>query len=258
MLHGRLAEWEAMQTKAHAANEARGAPAAPLLDSLLTASTDIWFRERLARGVRLLDSALAREPPPVLQSPRPGAPLSGLQQPHLEAAVAYALAREPERARALLAQYDARVRDAALRRFFEPRRHDALAEIALAEGRPLDAVREFRLSDVRPDGPATGCAICLYLRLGRAYDLAEMPDSAIVMFERYLATPFFARGRPDAWFLAGVLKRLGELYEARGDRARAATYYAKFVELWKDADPELQPKVADVRRRLARLRGTER
>jgi hypothetical protein len=84
-----------------------------------------------------------------------------------------------------------------------------------------------------------------------------MPDSAIAAFERYLAAPDFDRQSlgwqfaGDPAFLAGVRKRLGELYEAKGERARAATHYAAFVELWKDAAPELQPKVAAVRRRLA-------
>ena len=49
-------------------------------------------------------------------------------------------------------------------------------------------------------------------------------------------------------------KRLGELYEARGDTKRAAEHYAAFVELWKRADPELQPKVAEARMRLERVR----
>jgi hypothetical protein len=61
----------------------------------------------------------------------------------------------------------------------------------------------------------------------------------------------------DAWWLAGTHKRLGELYEARGDKARAASHYARFVELWKSADPELQPKVREVRARLARLSAGE-
>ena len=39
---------------------------------------------------------------------------------------------------------------------------------------------------------------------------------------------------------------------------RAHEHYAAFVDLWKNADPELQPKVAAVRRRMARLRDTER
>ena len=43
--------------------------------------------------------------------------------------------------------------------------------------------------------------------------------------------------------------------EERGDSAKAAEYYDKFVELWKDADEELQPVVEDVRQRIARLIG---
>ena len=53
--------------------------------------------------------------------------------------------------------------------------------------------------------------------------------------------------------LAPTYVRLGELYEAKGDRRRALEYYGKFVDMWKKADPELQPRVADVRRRIAEL-----
>jgi tetratricopeptide (TPR) repeat protein len=63
---------------------------------------------------------------------------------------------------------------------------------------------------------------------------------------------------PDALYLAGVQKRLGELYDAKGDRQRAIEHYAKFVELWKNADPELQPKVAQAQARLAQLGAAER
>ena len=59
----------------------------------------------------------------------------------------------------------------------------------------------------------------------------------------------------DAEVLPATYKRLGELYEARGERAKAADYYTRFVNLWKDADAELQPAVRDVRGRLARLSG---
>jgi hypothetical protein len=64
-------------------------------------------------------------------------------------------------------------------------------------------------------------------------------------------------GTNDPLYLAATYKRLGELYEAKGDAKNAATYYTKFVELWKTADAELQPKVAEVKKRLARL-DTER
>jgi hypothetical protein len=61
----------------------------------------------------------------------------------------------------------------------------------------------------------------------------------------------------DAVVLAGIHKRLGELYEAKGENQKAASHYLAFIELWKNADPALQPKVAEVRQRLARLSNTE-
>jgi hypothetical protein len=51
-----------------------------------------------------------------------------------------------------------------------------------------------------------------------------------------------------------VRKRLGELYEAKGDTQRAATNLLAFIDLWKNADSEVQPKVQEARQRLARLK----
>jgi tetratricopeptide (TPR) repeat protein len=196
-----------------------------------------------------MDAALSRTPLRTIPDP---------DQPYFDVATVYALAGRPDRARTVLAQYAAAVHDSALVRDNEPHRHDALAEIALAERRPMDAVAEFRLGDVLPDGPADDCTQCLPSKLGRAYDAASMPDSAIANYERYLATPSMSRLRTDADLLAGIHKRLGELYEAKGDRVKAAGHYLTFVELWKNADPELQPKVVEVRQRLARLQDVEK
>lgn len=94
-------------------------------------------------------------------------------------------------------------------------------------------------------------------------------DSAIAMYERYVYERYVAARYAsrafgpvisvpdlgDAPHLAPTLRRLGELYEERGDRERATRCYGRFVESWKGADPELQPQVAEVRGRLARLRG---
>ncbi|HWP36045.1 MAG TPA: tetratricopeptide repeat protein, partial [Gemmatimonadales bacterium] len=55
--------------------------------------------------------------------------------------------------------------------------------------------------------------------------------------------------------LPNAYRRLGELYEAKGDREKALRYYGDFVDLWKDADPELQPVVREVKERMARLVG---
>jgi hypothetical protein len=48
-------------------------------------------------------------------------------------------------------------------------------------------------------------------------------------------------------------ERHGDLYEKRGDTTNAIRYYAKFVDLWKDADPELQPRVEAARRAMEAL-----
>ena len=59
----------------------------------------------------------------------------------------------------------------------------------------------------------------------------------------------------DPWARAPSLKRLGELYEARGDRAKAIENYSRFVDLWKDADPVLQPTVREAKARMVKLTG---
>jgi hypothetical protein len=46
------------------------------------------------------------------------------------------------------------------------------------------------------------------------------------------------------------MKRLAELYDARGKTAKAAATRGRLVQLWR-ADPELQPLVAEMRARLS-------
>lgn len=92
----------------------------------------------------------------------------------------------------------------------------------------------------------------------RAHDLAGQSASALAVYARYAATSEFGKLGTDALYLGPSLRRLGELYEAKGDRDNAIAQYTRFVELWKDADPELQPHVNDVRARLRRLAPVER
>lgn len=52
--------------------------------------------------------------------------------------------------------------------------------------------------------------------------------------------------------------RLGPIYEQIGEPAKARQAYALVAFAWKDADPELQPRVREARtaiQRLARGRG---
>jgi hypothetical protein len=57
----------------------------------------------------------------------------------------------------------------------------------------------------------------------------------------------------DAMSVAPAHKRLAELYDAKGDVAKAITHYRTYIEMWKGADPELQPWVTQARQRLAVL-----
>ncbi len=98
-------------------------------------------------------------------------------------------------------------------------------------------------------------SICALFELGEAYDRAGQTDSTLAIYERYISTPSLFRLSEDAVQLPIIYRRLGELYEERGDDERAADYYSRFVDLWKDADPELQPVVADARARVAQLVG---
>jgi tRNA A-37 threonylcarbamoyl transferase component Bud32/tetratricopeptide (TPR) repeat protein/TolB-like protein len=208
------------------------------------AVNDAWLRGDSARALARLDSAV-RARPLTPESP-PGSVL--------DVAHSYAAAGAPARARAIVAQFDAWARDSVDRQGFRGQRLYTEGSILLAEHRTDDAIRTFRRMDVDADGLPINCSFCMPFALGRAYDQANNADSTIANLERYLALPHRNRINTDAWLLGPIHKRLGELYEAKGNAKRAAEEYATFVELWKTADPDLQPKVAEVRTRLERVR----
>jgi hypothetical protein len=84
----------------------------------------------------------------------------------------------------------------------------------------------------------------------RLLDEAGRADSAVAYYERYLVEPWNYRIWNDASWLAPTHERLGQLYDERGDLESAALHFARFVELWEGADPELQPRVQAARARL--------
>jgi DNA-binding SARP family transcriptional activator/TolB-like protein/Tfp pilus assembly protein PilF len=58
----------------------------------------------------------------------------------------------------------------------------------------------------------------------------------------------------DLVYQAPFLFERGEMLEKMGRPKEAAAHYARFIELWRDAEPELRPRVVEARRRLARMR----
>jgi tetratricopeptide (TPR) repeat protein len=241
-IHGQIADAEQRYADSRRWDAQRGVRSAALNASLDSAWFDVWFRGKKEDAARRVESALQSHPVDSL-------PVA--ERPYTDLVSLFALAGRPELARQMSSAFE-RSRGTVVQIADTAFRHTMAGDIAMAEGKYADAIREYRISDVG------GCVICALPALGRAYDLAGNADSAIAVFTRFVETPYLLRGSPDAANLAGTYKRLGELHEAKGDRQKAVSYYTKFVELWNNADPDLQPKVAEVKKRLVRLSDSEK
>jgi tetratricopeptide (TPR) repeat protein len=240
---GKLADARRWHGEARRLGAEEGIKSDSLSGVATAAVIDVWYGGDSAKAVASLDAAASGS---VFEA------LPEIERPYVDFASAYAIAGRPERARAMLARFDAS-RRTVKRTGDQVIRHYMSGIIATADHRYDDAVREYRAADQR------GCLACVLPEIARAYDLSGNADSTIAALDRYLALRprSVSPSGADALYLAGAHKRLGELYEAKGDRTKAASHYTKFVELWKNADPELQPKVAEVKKRLARLSDTE-
>ena len=236
---GRLAEAE-RQTRFHIeVSEQRGLPGTALEDEAQIALQYVLLRGDTVTALRLLRTALEQRP---LNS------IPVLDRPAAAIALVYAVAGQTAEARRWLNAYEASVPEGIRRGDLDWYR--ATGWLALAEGRPKDAVTAF----VRGRSAAS-CWDCTAWAEGVANERANQPDSAIAAYERAVGPGSASKQVANAWGLAPSLKRLGELYEERGDRQRALDNYSRFVKLWKDADPVLQPTVREVRGRMAKLAG---
>ncbi len=150
----------------------------------------------------------------------------------------------------MLREYEAEVPEGVRRG--DPSRHSAAGYAAAAEGRTSEALGHFKAWQNEP----------AFFRDGSAFVQASLmeqsgqADSALAIYEAITAKP--AHGAllwAKRWNLAPAYERLGAMYEQRGQREQALEALSNFVELWKDADPVLQPRVRDAKERMARLAG---
>ena len=216
-----------------------GVKLTPLDTAIGFALNDAWFLGDSAGARRRIDQAIAALPLAQIEPAR---------RPYLELAQAHALTGRPALARAVMADHDASIRDSITLRAERDKRALTFGAILLGERKYADAVTELRKADV---GKCTACVLPL---LGWAYDMAGQKDSAIAVLDRYRRSPDLERSNLDQIFLAASLKRLGELYDAKGDAKHALEAYESFTRLWQDADAALQPQVKAVRARSERLR----
>jgi tetratricopeptide (TPR) repeat protein len=122
------------------------------------------------------------------------------------------------------------------------------ARIEMAAGRPAAAVERLRQPAADPVH-----AIYFLPDLGDAHERAGRPDLAIEAFEWYVTFRHARRLHRVPGHLGPVLLRLGALHEAAGDTARAVERYGQLADLWRDADPEVQPAVQYAERRIGAL-----
>jgi len=99
---------------------------------------------------------------------------------------------------------------------------------------PLYAtVREYTLEHAR------------YLRATLLHQLGRETEAL-----RWLETSF--QGAPNEFaYLAPAHMLRGEISEALNDRAKANEHYRRFIDLWKNCDPELRRTVQEAGKRLA-------
>jgi eukaryotic-like serine/threonine-protein kinase len=236
-VHGRIADAHRYLHEAWASFGADGAKEAAIQEASDQAQTVSWFLGDKSAAIRGIDDSLARHS---VDS------IAELNDAMARLVTAYAFAGRPDQARGVLTRWEQAHKRVT---FGEDSLYRALmqGQIALASNKPAEALAFFRAADV------AGCRVCTLPAIGQSYDLLGNADSTIAVFNRYLDTPAPDRGTTDGMFMPAIQKRLGELYEAKGDRQQALSHYMNFAELWKNADPELQPKVAEVRAKIARL-----
>ncbi len=237
---GRIAEAEKLASQLATILVASGARGSALFLEATPAQNRAYFLGDPKVMARAADSLM---PKSVLDS------LPADQRPYQGLGYVYAVAGEPERVRQLRAEWT-RVRPLEEQSPADSVYWSALT--AQSEGRWREAAMAYDDHRVR-----IRCAECDLTDAAQAWERAGEADSALTRYERSVT---MADGRTSGneevpWTLGPTYKRLGEMYEAKGDRAKALKYYGDFVDLWRDADAVLQPQVKDVRQRMAGLAG---
>jgi predicted Zn-dependent protease len=241
-VNGKLREANRLAAEGVAIDSARGNTSQVLMAPLWEANRSLWQRRDPERAVRELDAALRL---------RPLRNYSAVSRPYIMIASAYAYAGRTDRALELLAEYerevpeDLRANDAQGRRWLE-------YDMAMGRGDADGAINRIRT--LAPDAV---CAPCVERALAEAYLMHGNADAAIENYERYIVAPSGERIWQD-FNLAEAHERLADLYADRNDLDNARRHAARFVELWQDADGELQPRVRAKQDMLARLSADRR
>jgi tetratricopeptide (TPR) repeat protein len=209
---------------------------------LWRASWSAWTRLLAANdpagAAAILDEALDRFPPETI--PDGEAPMLNLAM--ISAALGRMEAAEAflERHRAAEASFAGNGWEVVL---------EKIARALLAE-QAGDAATALDLYDSLE---RSNCPECGLFHKGFLLEAEGDRAGAIAAWETYLSQGWHVRHVLDAFGLGSVYESLGRMHDEEGDPEKAAIYYAQFVELWEDAEPELQPRVRAAQTRLEEI-----
>ena len=234
-MRGKVAEAERHLADLEPVLRAEGSPSERIVLAGWEGFVDAWYRKAGARSAAKMEQSLR------------GLDLDTVPVPdrHDEwRAYVYALAGKPGRARADRGgPWQSVGRDRAQRG----------ADAGGGRGQPGRRRQRRRHQTPPPLGGRAFLPDLYSPDLAIAYDRAGQRDSAVANYERYVDTPWAERWSSDGEFTGYALRRIAELSEQAGDSARASRAYSRFLHLWENADPELQPEVRRARDRLAAL-----
>jgi serine/threonine protein kinase/Flp pilus assembly protein TadD len=109
-------------------------------------------------------------------------------------------------------------------------------EIALATHKGSDAMDSFALAGkVDPGANSVESLAFGYRTLGK-------PQESALKYQQLIALNWIGGEGQESWMLAHY--ELGKIYTELGDTQKAKEYYEKFLNIWKDADPDIPILVA--------------
>ncbi len=228
LVDGRLADADAHYREALAVAAVRGDRAEIIERAVDRAWAMTWWSADTAAAVALVDSTRAAHPM---------GSMSMDEWPFHYLAEFYALAGQSERAVEILEAH-AEHMDPPPDAVPNPWWQAAWGLIALDVSRPAKAVERFRLWD-----EGIGCSVCALGDLARALEAAGRPDSAIVVWERYLSAPDPQRIEWDPYYLGIARERLAALYVANGRGPEATAIRESLAGQWSQADPLIRARV---------------
>lgn len=236
---GKLSVAETHYRDAMRASEERSNLNGYLQNALRISTSHLRLASDTTRAREIVDSALARHP---LDS------MNALNREYQRLAITYAQLGKPEIARSLLEQALDSIPEYVHGRFeYEDSR--ARGWISVAEGRLQDAISHFEHLEERP---TLQNQLDRLFALGLIHDRMDNAKTSIKHYEQLVNQPFKGWDRAG-WYQPRSLERLGQLHEEQGNIQKAAEYYKRFIQLWEEADPQLQPRVEAVRETLQQL-----